>query len=267
MARAKRTDRTEARRRHRAEQAAESGGEMGEGLSASDAEAEEAAPARRKGAAPGAAQAKGDKGGAAAPRPARPSFTGAAKLAYRPAHVREDLALLPRLLVHWSVLASAGLAILGTAVFLAAGAAGGATPGTPGTGTTGTNTMGYLASMLVSLFVGPPPFGAALLIGFMLPRATYLAGFVFGLLASVCFTAIVLAQPAETAAGAPVAAILAQVWVLGPIGTLFFAAGIAWYKRFLDLLNPNRAQRGRAAQASGQGRGNAPKNRLSGSGR
>jgi hypothetical protein len=120
--------------------------------------------------------------------------------------------------------------------------------------------------MMVSLFVGPPPFGAALLIGFMLPRATWLVGIVFGLLASACFTAILLAQPAETTGGST-AAILGQVWLLGPIGTMFFAAGIAWYKRFLDLLNPNRGQRGKTQQKPQSGRGNAPRNRLSGSSR
>ena len=130
----------------------------------------------------------------------------------------------------------------------------------------GASTGGYIASMLVSLFVGPPPFGAALLMGFMLPRATWLVGLVFGLLASVCFTVILLAQPAETTAGS-LASILGQVWLLGPLGTMFFAAGIAWYKRFLDLLNPNRGQRAKAQQKPQQGRGNAPRNRLSGSSR
>ncbi len=49
---------------------------------------------------------------------------------------------------------------------------------------------------------------------------------------------------------------------------MFFAAGIAWYKRFLDLLNPNRGQRSKQQpQKAAQGRGNAPRNRLSGSGR
>ena len=48
---------------------------------------------------------------------------------------------------------------------------------------------------------------------------------------------------------------------------MFFTAGIAWYKRFLDLLNPNRGQRGKTQQKPPQGRGNAPRNRLSGSSR
>ena len=49
---------------------------------------------------------------------------------------------------------------------------------------------------------------------------------------------------------------------------MIFAAAIAWYRRFLDLLNPNRGNRGQKGQAKpAQGRGNAPRNRLSGQGR
>lgn len=253
MARAKRTNRTDARRRNRAQQITESDGIEDDDELDRPTDTRSPAPARRRGTASAATSSSRPSAG---PRPARPSFVGSARLAYRPPNVREDLAILPRLLVHWSVLVSAALAIGGTAMLVVVG-----------TSSTTATTVGYVASMLVSLFVGPPPFGAALLLGFMLPRATYLVGLVFGLLASVCFTAVVLAQPAETTAGVSVAAILAQVWILGPIGTMFFAAGIAWYKRFLDLLNPNRGQRGKAAAKPEQGRGNAPRNRLSGSSR
>ncbi|HEY4752348.1 MAG TPA: hypothetical protein VIH37_03620, partial [Candidatus Limnocylindrales bacterium] len=91
-------------------------------------------------------------------------------------------------------------------------------------------------------------------------------GLLFGVLTSACFTVIVLTSSSATNE-ASVPAILGQVWVLGPIGTMFFAAGIAWYKRFLDLLNPNRGQRRPQQQKPQQGRGNAPRNRLSGSSR
>lgn len=252
MARAKRTDRTDARRRHRAQQTSEA--EVIDVDAGQDDDDGVRTQGSSRGTAPKGAAA-GSSGAAPAARPARPSFIGSARAAYRPAQVREDLAALPRLVVHWSVLVSAALAVVGSAVFLAAGSSS--------AGSTATNTVGYISSMLVSLFVGPPPFGAALLIGFMLPRATWLVGLLFGVLASACFSAIVLAQPLPEG-NAPVVAILAQVWVLGPLGTMLFTAGIAWYKRFLDLLNPNRGQR-RQAQKPQQGRGNAPRNRLSGS--
>ena len=256
MARAKRTDRTEARRRYRAEQAEEFDGSQDGDELVHDAETAPPAPARRKGTATSSAAPVASSAAAPGARPARPSFVGSARAAYRQPNVREDLAALPRLLIHWSVLVSAAIALVGTGMFLAVGTSA----------ASGTTTVGYIASMMVSLFVGPPPFGAALLLGFMLPRATWLVGLVFGLLAAVCFTVIVLAQPAETTAGST-AAILVQVWLLGPLGTMFFAAGIAWYKRFLDLLNPNRGQRGRVQQKPQSGRGNIPRNRLSGSSR
>jgi hypothetical protein len=261
LARAKRTDRTEARRRYRAELAAETTDAVAEpNALAEAAEPNQLAPkgkaagSRSRGTAP-AAPSTG--------RPARPSFSASARAAYRSPNLREDLRVLPRLLIHWSVLLSAALAVVGTAVFVSTGAQAGSS--------NTASTVGYVSSMLVSLFVGPPPFGAALLVGFMLPRATYLVGFVLGILASLCFTVIILAQPAETTAGVSISSILLQVWVLGPVGTMFFAAAIAWYRRFLDLLNPNRGQRAKAGQKTSskpqQGRGNAPRNRLSGSGR
>jgi hypothetical protein len=256
LARAKRTDRTEARRRYRAEQAAEfDTSQDGDELVHAAATAAPA-PSRSKGRAP-AGTAGTASGAAVVSRPVRPSFTASARAAYRAPNIREDLAALPRLLIHWSVLVSAALAIVGTGLLIGVGTS------SASSATTG----GYIASMLVSLFVGPPPFGAALLMGFMLPRATWLVGLVFGVVASICFTVILLAQPAGATAGSSLAAILGQVWLLGPLGTMFFAAGIAWYKRFLDLLNPNRGQRGKTQQKPAQGRGNAPRNRLSGSSR
>jgi hypothetical protein len=256
LARAKRTDRTEARRRFRAQQTADfEGAEDGEEL-VDRADDAPSTPTRR---ARSGREARSTGAASAAPRPARPSFIGSARMAYHQANVREDLALLPRLLLHWSVILSAALALGGTILLLAASSAG------DGTSSSGLTAVGYAGSLLVSLFVGPPPFGAALLMGFMVPRGSYLVGAVFGAFASSCLTLYVLAQPSDKLVGlAPEQLIYA--WVLGVVGTAFFSAGMAWYKRFLDLLNPNRGQRGRP-QKPQQGRGNAPRNRLSGSSR
>lgn len=258
MARAKRTDRTEARRRARAQQTPEFDAAQDEEARALPADASPADPSRRRGTAPATGAAGRGGSAAAGVRPARPGFVASARAAYHAPNLSEDLPYLPRLLVHWSVLVSAVLAVGGTALFIAAGSSSRAGA---------SSTVGYVASMLVSLFVGPPPFGAALLIGFMLPRATYLVGLVFGALASICFTLVVMTEPASATAGMAVPVVLLQVWVLGLVGTMFFAGGIAWYRRFLDLLNPNRGQRPKAQQKPQPGRGNAPRNRLSGSGR
>lgn len=255
LARAKRTDRTEARRRYRAEQADAvelEGGDEGEYPSGNAAE-----PTRRKGTAPesskSAAPAK------AAPMPQRPSFTDSAKRAYRPPRIREDLPHLPRLLIHWSVLLSAGLAILGTVLLVSQGTT------STSTGSTSATTLGYIGGMMFSLFVGLPPFGAALLMGFMLPRATYLIGLIYGVFAYVLLLALYMTQPAITGSANIGLDYYLSALGLMVVGTMFFTSGIAWYRRFLDLLNPARAQRQQAAKkAQAQGRGNAPRNRLSG---
>ena len=85
MARAKRTDRTEARRRTRAEQAAIT----------SEGAALATAGATTAGSTAGA------KAGQPAP-PVRPSITAAFRGSFRQVHFAEDLRALPRLLIHWS---------------------------------------------------------------------------------------------------------------------------------------------------------------------
>ncbi len=263
MARAKRTDRTEARRRHRAQFAEDNGG-MDEGDElVHEAEAPTGSSTRRRQVAPSrsASSSSASGSGAAAARPPRPGFMSSARAAYHAPNYREDLVLLPRLLVHWSVLLSAALAVAGTAIIVGVGPSISSTT-TGAAAATGTTTLAYVGSLLVSLFIGPPPFGAALLIGFMLPRATYLVGLVFGAFAALCLSIIILAQPTESMAGLTVQYLL-YAWVFGIVGSAFFAAGIAWYKRFLELLNPNRGQRSRPAAKPVQGRGNVRRNRLS----
>jgi len=259
LARAKRTDRTEARRRHRAEQAAEFETSQDADELVHDADAP--VPARRKGTAPAGAAAASGSAPAAGARPVRPSFLGSARAAYRSPNVREDLPYLPRLLLHWSVLVSAAIAIVGTGLLTI----GGVTTD-PTTGTQVLTSTGQIGQMASSLFVGPPAFGAALLIGFMLPRATYLVGLVYGIFASICLSVFIFSQPSDKLTGIGPETI-AYAFMVGILGTMFFTAGIAWYKRFLDLLNPNRGQRAKAQQKPQQGRGNAPRNRLSGSSR
>lgn len=254
MARAKRTDRTEARRRYRAQFADDTSG-TDDGAAADTTWTPESGTARRadRPARPTASPAP-------EARPARPGFMSSARAAYHAPNYREDLALLPKLLIHWSVLVSVVLALVGTAVIVGLG--GTLTGTTTGSADSGTTTIAYLGSLLVSLFVGPPPFGAALLIGFMLPRATYLVGLVFGAFAAILLSVIILAQPADKMGGLT-GQYLVYAWVFGLIGSSFFAAGIAWYKRFLELLNPNRGQRRRPAAKPVQGRGNVRPNRLS----
>jgi hypothetical protein len=269
LARAKRTDRTNARRRYRAQLAGEPDGFEDDDELVDPTASASSAPAGRKGAASsssrtGGASSTARGAGSSPPRPVRPSFTGSIRLAYHPAKIREDLPYLPRLLTHWSVLVSAAVALVGTVLYIpavmdAGTQAAGAVPATTDVG-----WAGYLGGTVFQLFVSPPPFGAALLMGFMLPRATYLVGLVYGAFTSLLVTVYAVAVGSRLGFGDAVLAYIVQAWVLGLLGTMFFTAGIAWYRRFLDLLNPNRGQRAKQAQKPQQGRGNAPRNRLSG---
>ncbi len=113
MARAKRTDRAEARRRHRAQLASEAIGSSGEPeddepQSASSPATRDGAPANRRGTPP-----RGQP-------PERLSFTAALRGAYEPAHVREDLAALPRLLGSRAVIVPAILVLASVLVLIAA---------------------------------------------------------------------------------------------------------------------------------------------------
>jgi hypothetical protein len=260
LARAKRTNRTDARRRHRAEQAAT-------GVDPVVETADTGAPARRRGTAPSGT----------APIPTGPqrrgSISGAFKGAFRPLDLRGDLRALPKLLVHWSVLATIGITIVGTAVFILAtndlGRSLDFSLSDPFAGQSAGQATS-LSYLVISLFVTPPPAAGAFIIGFFAKRASWLTGLVFGLVAAICYSVLVMTPAGRLIIGqnAPEYYVI-QAWLIGPIGAALFASAAAWYRRFLDLVNPNRGQRqGRGSQPKPQsGRGNAPRNRLSGSSR
>ena len=102
MARAKRTDRTDARRRYRAEQAALADAEPG-----------------AEGDAPTAKTSTSAKAVPLAPA-ARPSITAAMRGAYRPVHVMDDLKSLPQVVTNLGFLGAVGLTIVAGAWFVLA---------------------------------------------------------------------------------------------------------------------------------------------------
>ena len=286
MARAKRTDRAEARRRYRAQLAAEdAGGEV-------DAEAAEvpAAPPPSR--------------GRPAPRqpdrqaPPRSGMFYAFRAAFRPANFREDLAYLPSLLRSRALLIPLLVTVVTAIVFRA------------------TSGREIVSVLLWQYFVFPPPIGAIFITGFFAKRASYLSGLIIGVVAALGFTLVVASAPAgfgavattptaspsptasspataaastnssparsaaasaaasATASTAPSAAASAtpgpsaspapaplepvdpgsaavQAFVISPIGGIVFASLAAWYRRFLKLANPNR---GAARPQSNRGR-------------
>jgi hypothetical protein len=222
VARAKHTGRAEARRRYRQAtiQPTEDAAEALEG------ESRPATGAMKQQARPGARPAPAPSG--------RPGFMTAIRGAYHPAHIREDLAKLPQLLTSRALLA-------GIAITLAAAVAYWLLPNYDG------STMGF------QLIVVP---GAALLpqlvAGFFAPSASYLLGLIVGVVQGIAFLFVVTSLATRT--GTPITpeamnSVLLQSLVTGPLSSSLFAAAAAWYRRFLALSSPRRAQPGRAGAA------------------
>jgi hypothetical protein len=299
VARAKRTDRAEARRRHRAEAAARGTGEVDE-ASTSDTPP----PTRGKPAPP--------------PPPARPSIGTAFRTAFRPVDFRADLAYLPRLLTSRAIFIPVALSILATFLSLTQGAASqlvdpspspsvsasaspapdvsitpsppasasasvsaspspspspsasasaspsasatpsasaspSASPGaspSPAPGGGGGGIVGFVGDTLFTFFVVPPPVAAAFITGFLAPRASYLAGFIVALVSVGCLAVVAYSLP-ELEAGRR-QEVIQQALILSPASGALYAAAAAWYKRFLNLANPNRAARAQQSRRSNQ---------------
>jgi hypothetical protein len=228
VARAKRTDRAEARRRNRAMYADPSAD--GDVETSLDNDTPSAATART--AAPRSRVAT-----SAGPAPApRPGIAAAFRSSFRPLDLRGDLRALPQIVTHWSLLVPvilAGVAVAMVPFF----------------------TSSPIVGTVFGYFSGPAPFGTAFVAGLFAPRASYLVG-ILAALASVGFMALAFAvgpfggalQGMTDITGQPLtesaakAALLNEALVTGvPLAALVAAAG-AWYRRFLNRANPNRAR-------------------------
>ena len=244
MARAKRTDRTDARRRHRAEQAA----------LAVDPEADATGDSATSNGA--------SKGTTVATAPARPSFMSAFRASFRPVDLRSDLRSLPQIVTHWGLLVSLAATVASTAVFILSTnefalsldlTLSDPTAGKP------IGTISNISYIAVSLFVAPPPAAGAFLVGFTATRASWLGGLIYGVVAAACYTVILLSPTGRLFIGGnPPEPYIANAWIVAPIGAAFFASASAWYKRFLHLANPNRGRR--PDKPAPKGRGNAKPN-------
>ena len=167
MPRAKRTNRAEARRRHRA-----SIGEPIEDEAFDDAEPQAAA----RSSAPKSP---------AAPQE-RPSLGNAFRAAFRPPNVREDLRALPRLLIDRSVWLPSLLTVAAGIAFAITG---------------GGN---WLIALIATYFVAPPALGSVFLGGFLAPRASYLVGLIIGFVSAVVASAVILTSSASLVTGQPI---------------------------------------------------------------
>lgn len=217
MARAKQTGRAEARRRFRqaAAEPADDATELdfGERKSEIGAGKESARPA----AGPSAATT-------------RPGFMTAFRTAYHPPRFREDIRHLPMLLRSRAFLAAVALILVGAvAVYL---------------------FPNYTGTMFIFQLVVLPQSALApqLVAGFFAPRASYILGFLTGVLQTAAYVVVVTSDRFRGALEAiqPGSApsfrgeeILFNMLSAAITGGLF-AAMAAWYRRFLALSSPRR---------------------------
>jgi hypothetical protein len=225
VARAKRTQRADARRRYRAASAPTDAIDATETVDEGDA-----APAG-KSAAPSTAKSTGT--------PPRMGIFDALRASIRPIHVREDVASVPWIAVHSKALwLPALITVVSTIAIIITG---------------GTDVI---TVFLFTYFVQTPAIGGVFIAGFLAPRASWLLGVIIGFLAAIGYSIyIVIAASRATGTDVPapglVQATILSALVLSPILGAFFAAAAAWYRRFLYLSNPNR---GRNAQKGTQKR-------------
>ena len=219
MARAKQTNRAEARRRYR-----QATTPAYADIEAIDDAASQPTTARTQAAKPGVSPN-------AANAPRRPGFMSAFRGAYHPAHPREDLRYLPSLLRHWSFLAGAGLVILGAIIAYA--------------------VPGYTGSAFAwELLVLPgSALAPQLVAGFFAKRASYILGFLIGLLQGIVFTVFLTQFASRLGTEFPadrMSSLLTLSFITGPFSGALFAAAAAWYRRFLALSSPRRPQQSRS---------------------
>jgi len=234
VARAKRTDRAVARRRHRAtfvDPLAEGDLAPDEGMSISD----ESTPAPSRRAVANAGAGRPSTPAAGAP-PARPSIAAAFRSSFRPLDLRGDIRALPQLVTHWSFFVPVILSGLAVALIPLVG-------------------LNALTSAFYQYFSFTAPLGTSFLAGFFAPRASYLVG-ILAALASVGFQFLAynvgsfggLFVDFKDAAGNPMAEaaakelVLSQALTVGVPSAALFAAAAAWYRRFLNRANPNRSR-------------------------
>ena len=113
---------------------------------------------------------------------------------------------------------------------------------------------------MFAYFIQTPAIGGVFIAGFLAPRASWLLGAIVGLFSAICYSVLVLAYPTTIYAAAPPTRrrprrSRSRRFVLSPVIGAFFAAGAAWYRRFLALSSPNRARPAQKSNAKKMGDG------------
>jgi hypothetical protein len=222
VARAKRTDRAEARRRYRSEAGIEDPEEM---LDDAPAPSPSARPAR--------------SAASAAPT-GRVGIGTAFRTAIHPVDVRSDLRSFPEILRSKALWIPIALTVGSAVVVYVLG------------------TADVFSQILYTYFVQTPAIGGVFLAGFLATRSSWLIGVIVGIVSAVAFSLLIVSG--RLGAGLQVTADQVQgailyAFLLSPVMGALFAASAAWYRRFLQLSNPNRARRAAEQQRKSGGSG------------
>ncbi|MBM4409681.1 MAG: hypothetical protein FJ038_14050, partial [Chloroflexi bacterium] len=236
MARAKRTERADARRRYRATQA-----EL-DALAEDEAEDGPEDPTSRGPSGTGGASRgrphRTPRLADTTPTPPRPpSFTAAFRAAARPLNVREDLSMLPQLIRHRSVWIPVVATTAAGVLLVALG------------------DTNQLVNIIAQVFVVPPPMAASFLAGLLAPRASYLAGAIAGLWAALVFTAVLFTPPTTEALQVTTTdrvSVAAYGLLVSPLFGLGVGGFAGYYRRFLAVSSPARRRQEQARRAAGK---------------
>jgi hypothetical protein len=219
VARAKKTDRSEARRRAR----------LAAGIPDS---APDASDGGRSTTPPPAT----------APVTARPSIFGAFRGAIRPIDLRGDLRQIPWLITRTNAVWLPSLLVIASTIWFA----------------TSGGSLRDLPGLVFNLFVFPPPLAAAFLAGILTDRMSYLAGGLVGLVSAIVFSVYVLLGPVPGTAPLTLNQREGYVlYAIGisPLSGLAIGGFAGFYRRFLRRANPQSGQRpGRGKNAKAPAR-------------
>ena len=222
MARAKRTERSEARRRYRAATA---------GVAAEDDPLDTTE-------VPAAAVPRGSRerrpSSTAAPAPATPAragFLGALRAAAGPVDIRGDLRALPSIVLRSRAAWVPGLAVLATAVALMIPSLA-------------SNSLVVMAGNVV---LQPPPMIISFLAGMLAPRAGWLMGGLLGLFAGIASVIVFNADVSPTPLGFTYVmttdlkvSIVVSALATSALFGVAVGAFAGFYRRFLNMSAPQR---------------------------
>lgn len=232
MARAKTTERAEARRRYRAQLAAEADAANGDAEANTLASGQPTPNALSSGRR---ASSTGDPSGATTAPPARLGLVQAFRVAAHPADIPGDLRAFPRIALSTKSVWLPTLLIVGTGVIF---------------------LIPALAENQIVRFAGvallaPPPMIPAFLAGMLTQRGSWLTGGFAGLVSGLMVALLLTISPSTTSTtqGLDVQNIGFLI-LLGPLFGVAVGAFAGFYRRFLAMSGPPRQ---RTSRKSGQG--------------